>query len=997
MKLTTEEPQSEVVGESYDQSITISKESSYFIIKSLIDLYSDPIGSIVREIGSNMVDAHREKFKILEGELSVPSGYDPKYFEASKSKLPRIDINPKNNLTDTSATITFTDYGLGISPDRMEKIFTTMGQSTKRDTNEMIGAFGLGSKSPWTYTDAFYLTTVVSEVKYFYTLVFITGSVPEIKLLSTEKCKGEKNGVVITIPILKDSDVLKFLDSICKQLYFFTNIEIYNNSSLCTLVEKNASTNKLRMFLDTIIDKNVSNEKTVFTYNLIKTESLLAVRDATELFKKNPFKILVGKVIYPLDILVDDINIAISNSKFFSNSPICLRAKIGDVDLTPSRESLRYTEKTIKTIKLLIENGENEIETFFTESLQKIKQELYDIYYAPTYVEHINKKEEVLRNFIELKAINLINTFFDIGVAYYDILLYAPWNKMAEFFETLEEEQSKELIVHRSERVKLLRVFDILFKFLLTTYNIEDKNLKIIQKHIENAQQFSYSKPDKKEFFYINLQFFYRTSGNYILREYKNNYKSTKINLLNFDKSKIYPLKKAKEYFKKYLMQVYSIVDLKSVSRDLYEEDKDLKTIVIPKNNDKISSPLKTSAIIERLTQQIVKKYAGYYEEDDSSDTIIKKINSFPSISSEISPVKFLYKTKSNSEVQYKFFEYCESNNVLGDFYKHIQNTIQCDSTYLEDFYKTEPVLNHILKNHKVSVETYTALEYSNIFFNVPEKPTNLLNLFNRMSLGPASKVNLDINNLKENDKNKVYYFTPDQQPVVLFVAFIEIILYEFLNNNFLSGECTFDKYTHKITFYKVSEEFSLSLELEDGPIKNIFHYFKEADSNNSLILLANVYTILVECFQGNFKNVFPIFEKNSVPKEYITNIFNISESINSAIPTFKDSFTSSYNVFRKFTEIAIAEEEGLKSVITFFEECFEFLSIANVSFPSLVNKENVRIFNNIVEQEMPKVLKDFILSHNIRYLSEPVIFNNLKDSQKIIEYYDNIQNLNTN
>ena len=139
-----------------------------------------------------MVDAHREKFKILEGELSVPSGYDPKYFEASKSKLPRIDINPKNNLTDTSATITFTDYGLGISPDRMEKIFTTMGQSTKRDTNEMIGAFGLGSKSPWTYTDAFYLTTVVSEVKYFYTLVFITGSVPEIKLLSTEKCKGEK-------------------------------------------------------------------------------------------------------------------------------------------------------------------------------------------------------------------------------------------------------------------------------------------------------------------------------------------------------------------------------------------------------------------------------------------------------------------------------------------------------------------------------------------------------------------------------------------------------------------------------------------------------------------------------------------------------------------------------------------------------------------------------------------------------------------------------------
>lgn len=989
MKLTAETPQSEVIGESYDQSITISKESSYFIIKSLIDLYSDPIGSIVREIGSNMVDAHREKFKILEGKIPTPKGYDPKYFETSKSKLPRIDINGENVLSGTSAEISFTDYGLGISPDRMRKIFTTMGQSTKRDTNEMIGAFGLGSKSPWTYTDAFYLTTVVSEVKYYYTLVFLTGSAPQIKLLSKEKCVGEKNSVIITIPILKKGDTTKFLDSICKQLYFFTNIEVYNNTSESTVIDKN-SNNKLHMFLDTLLEENSNGKEEVVTNKLVKTESLIAVNNHSAIFKKTSFKILVGKVIYSINTEIEEISKVIGNSGFLSNSPIALRAKIGEVDLTPSRESLRYTEKTISTIQLLINKANEEVESIISSFLDKISKDVYDIYYAPTYVEHINKKEQTLSKPIHsTSAINFIKTFFFIEVDYREIITYLPWNKMGEFFKNDFEELQYNFIINGNDKKKLLKIFSILNKFLVSTHNIQDKNLGIISALVENISNFYYNKP--KNYPIISLNFFYKTSGNYLLRSYRTEYTHIAVSNLNLKVPEKVTVKQAKKLFNEYLNFIRKKIKLKNSFDDLFsrEADKNLETVIIPKNPEKVASPLKNSFITEILAQDKLKMCAGFYEDEDDGQTIIDKISNFITISESTLPTKFLYKTKGTKEMQYQFFNYCEDKNVLGDFYKYIKDDIfsgECE--YLEDFYKTVPVLNNIIKSYSLGPQSYDSLLYPRISFYIRDNYSTLFDIFNSGELINGCKIKLDINNISKTS-TKQYYFTSSQTPVAIFIGLIETILKhgEFLKHGFTTASETY--------FYKVSEEFSSSLELEQNIIKNVFDYFKDTETNNSLRKLSTIHAILNECFQGDFDTVFPTLERFTVPKDSVVNIFNGASFENS----FESYFKMIYQVLEKMTEIAITSEDGLKSVKTFFEEYNEFLEIAGVSPFDLVDRNTVDIFTTLTTQEMPQILKDFLKedSHTISFLKIPIILNNLKDLDKITEYYDSFKKLANN
>lgn len=102
------------------------------------NIYSDAIGSIVREIASNSRDAHRE--------IGTPD-------------LP-IMVKLPNKL---EPTIEFKDYGPGITKSRMLEVFTQYGNSTKRDDNTQTGGFGIGSKTPWSYTDTFIISTVTLE------------------------------------------------------------------------------------------------------------------------------------------------------------------------------------------------------------------------------------------------------------------------------------------------------------------------------------------------------------------------------------------------------------------------------------------------------------------------------------------------------------------------------------------------------------------------------------------------------------------------------------------------------------------------------------------------------------------------------------------------------------------------------------------------------------------------------------------------------------------
>lgn len=171
------------------------------------NLYSDLYGSIIREVVSNVQDAHTEAGK--------------------KDAIGEIEWVNENRLLGVDCQLIIRDFGIGLSPERMETVYGNYLSSTKRGDNDSIGGFGLGSKVPFAYTDSFFVETVSDKIKYRYLCYIDETQLGAISLLgkeSVERC----NGTEIIIPIKNPADKSKFQEAIIEQLSYFTHIKYIN-------------------------------------------------------------------------------------------------------------------------------------------------------------------------------------------------------------------------------------------------------------------------------------------------------------------------------------------------------------------------------------------------------------------------------------------------------------------------------------------------------------------------------------------------------------------------------------------------------------------------------------------------------------------------------------------------------------------------------------------------------------------------------------------------
>lgn len=127
--------------------------------------YSTPIPSTIRELVTNACDSQREKeiaIEILTGKAKVEdyfitrkgeeyndSNFDPSYYSLENLDLSQNTVKVKYHEDDAGTgfcdTVEIIDYGVGIGNRRLEGMLE-LGYSTKRNTSENFGAFGLGSK-----------------------------------------------------------------------------------------------------------------------------------------------------------------------------------------------------------------------------------------------------------------------------------------------------------------------------------------------------------------------------------------------------------------------------------------------------------------------------------------------------------------------------------------------------------------------------------------------------------------------------------------------------------------------------------------------------------------------------------------------------------------------------------------------------------------------------------------------------------------------------------
>ena len=120
------------------------------------------------------------------------------------------------------------DYGVGLSHDQVMNLFTTFFESTKTGSNDFVGALGLGSKSPFSYTDNFTITSVKDGIRNAYSAYKTDAGVPAIARMHTESTDAG-NGVLIQIAV-KTSDFNTFESNARAAFQFFDQLPTCNKT-----------------------------------------------------------------------------------------------------------------------------------------------------------------------------------------------------------------------------------------------------------------------------------------------------------------------------------------------------------------------------------------------------------------------------------------------------------------------------------------------------------------------------------------------------------------------------------------------------------------------------------------------------------------------------------------------------------------------------------------------------------------------------------------------
>lgn len=291
MKINKHELDEAQIGEfdSIDSTIA-EKDMGLAMTMVSKNLYSNPIGSFIRELVSNAVDAN------VDAKVNNPI---------------RVNIYPD----DGTYYIDVIDNGTGISPENFKNIYMSWFNSDKRDTNTKIGGWGLGSKSPFAYQDAFEIITVVDNTKYHY--IFANEQPKPKATLILEEYTTEPNGTTIRIEI-KEEDTYKVHRECKNQLVYFDNVYV---------------TNEL-YFYDN-------------TFKIYEAEHF-KLRNKDFPFGEE-MHLCIGQVAYPINWNVLGIERV--------NIPVGIKFNIGELEVTLSREEIAYTpevkEKIINKVTIV--------------------------------------------------------------------------------------------------------------------------------------------------------------------------------------------------------------------------------------------------------------------------------------------------------------------------------------------------------------------------------------------------------------------------------------------------------------------------------------------------------------------------------------------------------------------------------------------------------------------------------------------------------------------
>lgn len=390
-----QESNTQIYGDVQTNKVSFKEENMDFIMSILSsNLYSNPIGSLIREYVSNAEDSHRE------------AGIDDP-----------ILVTLDKNEYDDNFFFSVQDFGVGISPERFEDVFINLASSTKRESNTYIGMWGLGRLSGLSYSSQINITSIYNGTKTYY-LMYKDGNKIFIDSLGSEDTE-DRNGVTITVPVNK-KDLDSFCREIIKQLSFFEKVHIntceprYFDYFVQSALERHLEMSKIKYYNTFAINTYYPNIESID--NFCRPNSTL--------------RILLGNVVYPIkfDLITLPKYIA-------SNENLFIRFAIGELEVTPNREDILYSRKNIETInKRLLEAQEEKLKVF----KDIYNKDVNDIIEYDKYLSDSNPFLYVMEN--ENKYTTNVNLYFGDKISYkYHGIDYKKEKSLKDtFLSTLE-------------------------------------------------------------------------------------------------------------------------------------------------------------------------------------------------------------------------------------------------------------------------------------------------------------------------------------------------------------------------------------------------------------------------------------------------------------------------------------------------------------------------------------------------------------------------------
>ncbi len=266
----------------------IHAEALAAVTDSMTNLYSNPHLAVLREYSTNAWDAIIAAGSTSPVQVSLPDDLDPR--------------------------LVVSDDGIGMSKDEVLTFFSQYGASNKRDVNTQIGSFGFGCKAAFAIADQF----VVTAVRDYYRTVALfarnSEGIGTASIMSHEPTEAA-NGVEVAVPV-------------------------NDTGAMCA-----AATTFFAAWEPGTVEVDGEEFRSLSTVGVLIGDVRLLDRKEAEEFGSSNYRthVVMGNVSYP--VASSDADGCWSDS-LMVYAHTYIYAGIGDVDIVPSREGLRNTDRT---------------------------------------------------------------------------------------------------------------------------------------------------------------------------------------------------------------------------------------------------------------------------------------------------------------------------------------------------------------------------------------------------------------------------------------------------------------------------------------------------------------------------------------------------------------------------------------------------------------------------------------------------------------------------